>query len=333
MPKPLCNEDILKIILDDSDSGGEDGEYLNDLNGALVVDDNMTSDSEPDNIINNDDLVQSDDETAIAAPAVTTRQRRMLNVNRLVNNLDSSLNPSNYDSILPPQDKETYDCVMVKAKKTVPAEILTWTNEKRPNIGRQGRENVITTQGGLINDAKDCNTHVAAFSLFMTEEILDIIVEKTNCKIDIKVSQINLDLVEPKNIVYLKRTTRVEITAFIGMLYARGLLGLNHHDYKLLFNDSIAHPFFGAFTTCNRYFFCIQTYHLTMLLQGQIASLMIDLQQYETFSKNSTIDAAPLCSQMNSWRWMRLYMAAETKSLSNNITVQNHKNMDCCSNQ
>ena len=59
---------------------------------------------------------------------------------------------------------------MVKAKRTVPAEILTWTNEKRPNIGRQGRESIITTQSEPINDTKDCNTHVAVFNLFMIEE-------------------------------------------------------------------------------------------------------------------------------------------------------------------
>ena len=39
------------------------------------------------------------------------------------------------------------------------------------------------------------------------------------------------------SVPYTKNTCSSEILAFIGLLYLRGLLGLNNHDVAILFND------------------------------------------------------------------------------------------------
>ena len=46
--------------------------------------------------------------------------------------------------------------------------------------------------------------------------------------------------------MWLKETNKSEIRAFIGLLYMRGLLGLNHHDVELLFSKHAGPDVFGA---------------------------------------------------------------------------------------
>ena len=45
---------------------------------------------------------------------------------------------------------------------------------------------------------------------------------------------------------WLKETTVIEIRALVGLMYLRGLYGMNHHDIELLFTNSIGPNIFGA---------------------------------------------------------------------------------------
>ena len=54
---------------------------------------------------------------------------------------------------------------------------------------------------------------------------------------------------------YTKNTYSLEILAFIGLLYLRGLLGLNNHDVAILFNDLTGNPVFGVTMSKNRFKF------------------------------------------------------------------------------
>ena len=46
--------------------------------------------------------------------------------------------------------------------------------------------------------------------------------------------------------MWLKETDKSEIRALIGLLYMRGLLGLNYHDVELLFSKHASPDVFGA---------------------------------------------------------------------------------------
>ena len=48
-----------------------------------------------------------------------------------------------------------------------------------------------------------------------------------------------------------------ELFAFIGLLYARGLLGQSMHTYKMLFSDTTGHNIFGATMSKHRFSFLI----------------------------------------------------------------------------
>ena len=54
---------------------------------------------------------------------------------------------------------------------------------------------------------------------------------------------------------YTKNTCSSEILAFIGLLYLRGLLGVNNHDVAILFNDLTGNPVFWATMSKNRFKF------------------------------------------------------------------------------
>jgi hypothetical protein len=226
--KALTNDEILKILLDGGDDDNNDD--LNDLYG------DTNNDSTDEDDIEND---ASEDLGRAREPVSVQRHKKILTPNRLINSLANSLDPTKYDPIQLPEELSTYDCVMIKKTKKVPAKILTWTNQAPVHTGRQGMENIMRTEGGLLENARAANTPTQAWNLFISNAIIDIIVENTNTKIDKKLSELDVNALDAKNLYYTNHTTEGEIRAFIGLLYARGLLGLNHHTYRLLFRDEI----------------------------------------------------------------------------------------------
>ena len=50
--------------------------------------------------------------------------------------------------------------------------------------------------------------------------------------------------------MWLKETNKSEIRAFIGLLYMRGLLGLNHHDVELLFSKHAGSDVLNEVSSC-----------------------------------------------------------------------------------
>ena len=61
-----------------------------------------------------------------------------------------------------------------------PAKEITWQNLKRTRVGCQGRENIMNTPGGPQGSAKDADTPLKSFLLFMYNDIIDNITIQTN---------------------------------------------------------------------------------------------------------------------------------------------------------
>ena len=60
---------------------------------------------------------------------------------------------------------------------------FTWSRTP-PNVARARRENIIVRLPGCVDEAKNANTPHDAFSLFISDDILNIILIPTNRKIN-----------------------------------------------------------------------------------------------------------------------------------------------------
>lgn len=63
------------------------------------------------------------------------------------------------------------------------------------------------TKISTINKAKEADTPIKAWKAFMTDAMIDMILENTNRKIEQKLSAMNGAEVEKKNMCHMKHTT------------------------------------------------------------------------------------------------------------------------------
>lgn len=85
--------------------------------------------------------------------------------------------------------------------------------------------------------------------------MMDLTVEKTNWKIKYVIDKTPLELEKllSDKYTYFKTTDLQEIYAFIGLLYASGLLDLAMHSMKILFSPTAGHSIFTS-TMCKHHF-------------------------------------------------------------------------------
>ena len=257
--KVIPDEEIFRILFEDQ--GDED--YCDNFEELNALEDN-------DESVNNLDEQQlqgtegrhsdedSDDETVTvqetAAPA-RKRFRKTLTKERIINNLESSLHLGNYNLLNTIHEKKVMTCILEKGTKNRPATTLPWCNVKDVSRGRQTAENIISTTPGPINGSNLAQSPFDCWKLFMNTPMINLIVISTNNQIDRKLNAIDLTMISERNKCHLKHTNAEEMTAFIGLLYARGMLNLSHHSLKYLFQDVIGHPIFGATMSSNRFWF------------------------------------------------------------------------------
>jgi hypothetical protein len=85
--------------------------------------------------------------------------------------------------------------------------------------------------------------------------MITLITLHTNQKIQSKINQLTPEIIQEKNLYYCHVTDEVEIKAFIGLMYLRGLLGMNHHKRTYLFHSELGPPLFGATMSSKRFGF------------------------------------------------------------------------------
>ena len=235
--KPLTEEEMLAILEEEY----EDLDNVETVNG-------------PGNEECEELLDSCSDEEEIVHEHTAKRHRKVLTRDRIVNNLVESLDENNYN-LLDPSERKTLKCVLEKGTKKKKEESITWCNIKEKSDGRQCAENILHTAPGPKNGAHNASSPIECWELFMTSDMIESIVTCTNLEINRKLEKIDLNKIEPANKKHLRTTTSEEMRAFIGLLYARGLLSLSHHSWKYLFQDAIGHPIFGATMSSNRFWF------------------------------------------------------------------------------
>ena len=178
--------------------------------------------------------------------------------NRLVDSIDTALDLGNYDPFdLPDNNFETVTGYLGPKSKDTTQKVL-WTNEPHTHVGRHRSCDIVT--GGVSsvrNNTKHCKSIRDAFELFMTDDMITLIVHKSNLKIDAIIEQLPEKIKINSKYTYMSQTDNVEMYALFGLMYFRGLLGLNNHRYSILFSEKAGPAVFGATMSRDRFKFLV----------------------------------------------------------------------------
>lgn len=259
-----CDE-VIDHILNDQD---EDNDDLDEVNSSDSDSDPEEIDISPSTCSPDEHGVEpnSDADGGSASESELNesfeqshKKRKVMTHKRLVRDIESSLDPENYDIHEPSSGEKVYTAYLERPKrKNDPGVKIKWTNIPPPANGRQDRANVITGRVGVRGAARSADKPRKAWELFFSREMLLHIVEHTNNRIQNLKQRYREEILRDSRYSFLGDTSEQEILAFIGLMYMRGLLSLNSHDVSVLFNDKTGHPVFGATMSKNRFKFLLQ---------------------------------------------------------------------------
>ena len=218
----LAGDDLDEMYDDDRHAGDEDsGDYDED-----EVEDKSSSD---------DDQPQPQSQPGNQPPG------KILTYNRLVNSIDKSLD-RNY---LDPHDFGTADYDFherfltgyLDPKENPATETILWSNKNPERVDRQRSCDILPRspqRSTLLPPASGTESIRDAFHVLFTDEITELVINNTNDKIRHIQENIPPHFVESNKNTYVRLLDQQEFYVFIGLIYARGLLGQSMHTYKIL---------------------------------------------------------------------------------------------------
>ena len=110
------------------------------------------------------------------------------------------------------------------------------------------------TQPGPMRHSKTATTPLDSWKIFFSDKIIHEIVVPMNDKITAFQNNLSNKTLQNDKYIYIHTTDIAEVYAFIGLIYARGLLGQNVSAEKM-FSDSYGHPIFTATMSKKRFRF------------------------------------------------------------------------------
>ena len=139
----------------------------------------------------------------------------------------------------------------LRPKSNKAAEKIFWSSDVLSCSGRQRQCDIIPSGklSILLERAKHIETIEDAFDLLFDEEMFSLIESKVNEKIKTRTEALTKQkehLFESSKYPWIKPTNIFELRALIGLLYFRGLFGMNQHSLHRLFSDKAGHPVFSA---------------------------------------------------------------------------------------
>ena len=167
---------------------------------------------------------------------------------RNIHSIDTALCEENYD-LLPIRAKEKIIKGELptdppneknKGKKTVSnnkedkKEIL-FSNILQKTTGRQNVCNIISNKPGETPEFRETETERDAFELFLTKAMIENIANYTNKPINKILEKVGQEVTQTGKYPHVKIVDATDIYALIGLMYMRGLCGLNRHIIKILF--------------------------------------------------------------------------------------------------
>ena len=170
----------------------------------------------------------------------------------MIHHIDSALDKNNYDPIYYINGNGHWETLTgyLGPKTDKKSETITWTSTLPSQTGRQRRCDVITAQILCLKSAaRNVTSEEDCFDLFFSDDMFELITSNTNKRIDEhrdKLRTFKEHIFNGSKYTWLKQATKVELKAFIGLVYFRGLYGMNHHNIEILFKSSIGPDIFGA---------------------------------------------------------------------------------------
>ena len=239
-------EDILVFV----EEGEEDENFGEDLYGEdenIQLQPDGADDNEP---VLPEESISSDEEDQVDVPMQRQKHRRkQLTYTRKVNSIDTSVDENNYNRFEIPEHKKEIISKVDGVSKT-------FANKPDTVTGRQQNCNVIRNKPGLSLLAKNKETELECFELFFTNEMMRNIAHM-NRRIQETTNQLDKMDQWPYR-AYVKEIDEVDFRAFIGLVYLRGLYGLNTYDIRTLFSDEHGMPVFSATMSGVRFEFILK---------------------------------------------------------------------------
>ena len=170
---------------------------------------------------------------------------------RHVHDINSSLEEENYDPLEPPPERKT---ITGKISKE---ETIKFTNHPPQALGRQRLCDVIHKRPGVTREASKAKTPREAFELFITPDMIEELVNRTNSRIKKTLESLSQDIHDSDKYPHYKEIDHLDMYAFIGLFYMRGLYNLNNHKLSILFSEKQGLPVFGATMSLLRFKFIL----------------------------------------------------------------------------
>ena len=137
-------------------------------------------------------------------------------------NLDKVLDEDSYVD-LPVQRKRTCKYADVKNTMKINLEAIPSQQSLQP----RGTVNILKHKPGPRGTAKQVQTPLESFNLFFTDEMLEKVVTYTNNSIEPAMERFSDLLKESDKYLNFRKVDKIDITAFIGLLYLRAAFRLN----------------------------------------------------------------------------------------------------------
>ena len=129
------------------------------------------------------------------------------------------------------------------------------TKNPDTRLQRRQQNNILHNTSGPRREAKRATTPKEAFELFITNEMIEKIVENTNKNIE-PFLEMNRHLIENSNkYTSYKKVDVIDIRTFFGILYLRAAFKLNLMNQNIIWNHEAAHSIFGAGMSLSRFQF------------------------------------------------------------------------------
>ena len=150
------------------------------------------------------------------------------------------------------EEKEP-DVPLEKKGKQVTRKII-WTTKKPAQKIRQGPQNIVPNRPGVKSEYRGKVQPLDAWSTFIDEDIIQLIVTYTNQSINESIRRLKQNK-KDQNVCHLIETNHREIGAFLGLWYIRGPLNWTFHDITTAYSRQYGHKIFNATMSIKRFRF------------------------------------------------------------------------------
>ena len=230
---------------DSEDEGVSDYENSNVINPSEIASATKFSiDQQNEMISSSEDEIEENE-----VRRIRSKPKKKFTKHRKVHDLCSSLDENNYVGVNQATETTKYEVLLSKATRNNPANKITWVSKKPTNVGRTSAENVLKVKPGPSAAFQQALTPIEAWELFISPDIIQRIVFYTNQKINYKNSL--KTTCQP----YSYPTDEIELKAYIGLRYFRGLEGKNQMNFRRLFKPSMGHQIFSSTMCLSRFQF------------------------------------------------------------------------------